>query len=724
MKNKLLYSVGMAAVFLSAAGWSFTACAEQTFQLPPIYVTAEGRVVTLPGGLVNETAKMGILGNKSVMDIPYSEMSMTEKSLKVFGNPSMPLQGVLINNPSIRTSSTSPMYSDFSMRGINMNGNHMMLNGIPSLFYQFSEPRSHFIERLDITSGPNAGVNGVSMSNNGTNSGATPAPGTINAITKRAADDPVTRYTQTFSGRGSLGEYVDVGRRFGKNKEWGLRVNGEYLDGDLAAREARDKERNIFIDLDHRDKNSNSNLFIGHWDKRVYNGQRWFTYNGASDMLPEPPDAKTNYDFPGTVKYMRGWLMTFNHEQKFNDVWKWFVNTGHSYRTGYKFNSSSALKFDENGRFSTTNVSNGQAEKGNNTYAQAGIRGHFNTGAVEHDVALAFDRSWAKYWNNTHNSSKGTILGDLYNGVFYTPGFVIPELRTPVLQWDEVNTGITLGDSMSVGKWDVTLAVSRKHENFKNAVNGQKIINNDILPTYGVTYKPSDHLSVYAGHTESFSRGAVVSNESKYVNAGETLSPSVSKNNELGVKYKNKDMLTTFALFTIDQQSVIDTDLGGGFYRRNTDGRERFRGIEVTMNGKPAKKWTYTGGLMYVNNERRKTTGGANDGKFVNGVAKWSGVLGAVYEPDAQWGIMGRVVTCGAAYIDNSSSPTGKTKIPAYATLDLGVNYKTRINAIPVTLSATCFNVLNKDYWMGRGSSTTFGLSMPRTWLLSAQFDL
>ena len=91
-----------------------------------------------------------VLGDKSVMDIPYSEMSMTAKAVETYGDPSQPLANVLMNNPSIRTSTTSPMYTDFSMRGINMNGNHMMLNGVPSLFYQFTTPPSHVIDRIDI----------------------------------------------------------------------------------------------------------------------------------------------------------------------------------------------------------------------------------------------------------------------------------------------------------------------------------------------------------------------------------------------------------------------------------------------------------------------------------------------------------------------------------------------------------------------------------------------
>lgn len=153
MKKKIL-SAALLSMLVSPALGAVTAGA--VYEMDEVTVTAdrEGIVAALPGGLVNQTAKLGILGNKSVMDIPYSEMSMTEKTLETFSDPSQPLANVLQNNPSIRSSTSSPMYTDFSMRGINMNGNHMMLNGIPSLFYQFNGPPNHIIERMDITSGP------------------------------------------------------------------------------------------------------------------------------------------------------------------------------------------------------------------------------------------------------------------------------------------------------------------------------------------------------------------------------------------------------------------------------------------------------------------------------------------------------------------------------------------------------------------------------------------
>lgn len=689
-----------------------------------VYVNADrdGEVVAAPGGLVNETAKLGILGNQSVMDIPYTEMSMTQKTLEKFDDPSQPIANVLMNNPSIRTSTTSPMYTDFSMRGINMNGNHMMLNGVPSLFYQFNGPISHYIDRIDITSGPNAGVNGVSMSNNGTNSGATPAPGTINVVTKRAGSEPVTKFTETFSGRSNFGEFIDVARRAGKDNEWGIRVMGEYMEGGLALKGAEKNEKNIFVNLDRKGKTSNTNFFVGHFDLRVNEGQRWFTYGGNSSELPSAPDSNIPYDFKGTTKWMHGWMYTFNHEKAINDHVTWFTNIGHSARSGNKYNSSASLTFDEKGNFMSSNISNAQNEIGTNSYFQTGLKTKFETGAVKHQATIAIDRSWAKYWNDTNKSPKGTIGGNLYTGTEYTDSFVIPALRTAKLFWDEVNTGVTIADSLSYGKWDVLLAASHKHENFTNVQKGEKFQNDNWLPTYGITYKPNENIAIYASQTESFSRGAVV-NDPKYDNNGDTLDPSTSKQREVGVKYKFKNLVTTLAYFDIETQSIIDTDLGNGMYHRAADGKDNYKGWEWTINGKPADKWTVTGGLLYMNGKREKTAKGTYDGWYINGASKWSTVVGAVYEPNDKWSIIGRLTWVGDAHIDNSASPTKSTRIPAYTVLDLGFDYKTSIADVPVTFKAMCYNALNKDYWMGRGSSTTFGLSMPRTWMLSASMS-
>ena len=713
---------------IASIGFVLPAGAEETMTHDLDEVIVEADRDTLPGGLIRTTAKLGILGDKSVLDIPYSEMSLTQKTLTLFDDPSQPLANVLQNNPSIRSSTSSPMYTDFSMRDINMNGNHMMLNGIPSLFYQFTTPPSHVIDRIDITSGPNAGVNGVSMSNNGTNSGATPAPGTINIVTKKATVKPITRYTQTFSGRGNAGEYIDIGRRFGKNNEWGLRVNAEYMDGGLSLPGAEKNEKNIFFNLDHKGKKSTTNLFAGYFDLRVNGGQRWFqfkptaSYKGAS--LPGAPDSKKNYDFSGTTKYVHGYLMTLNHTQKMNDDWSWFANFGQSRRSGNKDNQGAALKFDENGNF-VGNQFNQQNEAGKNVYAQIGIAGKVTTGAVKHNLALAVDRSWAKYWNNSksYNPNGGNILGNLYDGIIFPDNYQLENFGAAKAQWEETNVGITIADTLEYGKASLLLAASRKHENFENLTGGKSFTNTNTLPTYGITYKPVSNLAFYAGHTESFSRGAVVKNDDKYTNKNATLDPVKSKQNEIGVKYENAGILTTFSYFDIDEANRYDIDAPGNKLTTVDDGKNRYTGLDLTVNGKLASKWTATGGLMYLNAKRENTKNGLKDGMFVTGAAKWSGVLGLEYTPDKNWGIVGRAVWNDKAFIEDTSSK-GKYEIPSSVTFDLGVHYKTKINKVPVKLSAMCYNLTDKDYWIGRGGSSTFGLSMPRTFMFSAQFDL
>lgn len=673
----------------------------------------------LPGGLLNAKARMGILGDKSIMDIPYSQMSLSRKSLELFDDPSLPLANVLQNNPSIRSSTSSPMYSDFSMRGINMNGNHMMLNGIPSLFSQFTTPPSHIIERIDITSGPNAAINGVNMSNNGTDSGATPAPGTINIITKSAPEEPINRYTQTFSGRGNAGEYIDLARRFGKNNEWGLRINGQYMTGELSLPGAEKNEKTIFFNLDHKDEKSATNLFAGHFDLRIDGAQRWFTFKGTASELPTAPNSKMNYDFKETTKWMHGYLAALNHEQKLNDNWSAFGNFGLVRKSGNKYNSNSSLQFDNNGNFTTDNKNNAQNEASKNAYGQIGVKGKFATGAVKHNLSFAIDRSWARYWN-AGNTRGGVIGGNLYDGISFLPGFYpLPDMLSTKPQWEETNVGITLTDVLSYSKVDILLAASRKHESFENIANSQKFINNNTLPTYGITYKPTDKLSVYAGHTESFSRGSVVGDS--YINKGETLPPVKSKQNEVGVKWQQAGMLNTLSYFDIDQANLIDIAVGSEKLRAS-DGKNRFKGVELTSVGQLADKWVVTGGVLYLDAKREKTAGGTKDGKFVNGATEWSGTLGFEYKPEAKIGLVGRAVYNGKAFIDSDAADK-KTKIPSFVSFDVGVNYQTKINTIPVKLSAMVYNVTNKDYWMGRGGSTTFGLSMPRTLMLSAQFD-
>lgn len=212
-KKKIWATAVLCAV--ASVGFVVPAGAEETMTHDLDEVIVEADRNTLPGGFVANNDRVGILGNIKAIDVPFTQKKYTEKTIMTFYDPNQPLNGTLANTPSIRIGSTSPMYTDFSMRGVNMNASHYYINGIPNMFNQTRSIPAYILSSVDIVSGPNTVLNGATFSNNGTNGTDAPA-GLLNGTTKRAAADPVTRYTQRFSGRSTWTEDLDLGRRFVK----------------------------------------------------------------------------------------------------------------------------------------------------------------------------------------------------------------------------------------------------------------------------------------------------------------------------------------------------------------------------------------------------------------------------------------------------------------------------------------------------------------------------
>ena len=676
--------IALAMTFCIAASSSFTMTvnAEEAekgevkeYQLPPVLVQAQKDKEELPGGFIYKKARNGILGSADIMDIPFTQFSYTEKTIETFGNPSLPLNNILINNPSIRTSSTSPMYTDFSIRGINANGNHIYFNGVPNLFAQFLTPPNHIIGNIDVMSGPNTVLNGSTTSVNGVN-GNTAPNGIISIMSKRATADPITRYTQTFSGRSSFGEYIDISRRFGKNNAWGIRVNAGHLDGDLAVPGMGKKERTFFLNLDHSGRKSYTNLFGGHFDIRVTGGQRWFNPQsrlGASTGLVSAPDSKRSFDYDGQEKVQHGYIFTFNHEQKFDDRWEMFVNLGMTDRSGYKYdNQGGSLGLIGQTGEIRDNLLN-MVEANRNEYAQLGIKHKLQMGEVTNNISFAMDWSGVKNYSR-QVSSANTIIGDLWNGVHATGN--LPTAGKANLLNKEITKSFTLADHIEYKKLGVILALQRRDNQFHsfNADTGALTEKNSHVattPSYAITYKPTEQVSVYASHSESYTRARAVG--TAYANQGEVIKPVKNKQNEIGVKYQNKGFLTTLSVFQVDQRSYREAIVGGSTFLKG-DGKSDYKGIEWNINGKIAPKWNLMGGFMYLDAKRKDTQYGTYDGFYVQGVAKWSGVMAAEYAMDDRNSIIGRMVYSGPAYVTDGNKV--KSHLGSHLTLVTNIKQK------------------------------------------------
>lgn len=663
-------------------------------------------------GFAARRGSVGILGQQDTMKTPFTVTNITEETVRSFSDPSQPLDSILAQSPSIRQSG-SILHNDFTFRGFRANGTSTYVNGIPGIWTQFNAP-THVISRADVVAGPNSGLSGT-----GTHYESNAAGGLVNFVTKRAEEKDFNRFTATFSGKGMLGGYLDLSHRFGRNRDWGVRVNIEKVDGETAVDNQKVKSSSIYVNVDHRDERSKTNLFTGYRSNEILGGQRWFKLGGAVTKLPAVPDHSRDYAFDGMDKASYGWVLALNHEQKMNKDWKWFMNFGllhNKLNKNVMYEYSALTILNDNGDFNIRQQSSATPQKA--YYWQAGVQGDVKVGETKNHLTLAVDRAWRQRHGTKNFTTYNLGTGNIYTRIFNYIDSAHPEYETFLSNKTRI-AGISFVDSIDYKKLNVLLGIHHhsSHVDSYSQTTGQVSSSaNDsaYCPTYAIMYHPVENFSIYASHAENFDVGTVVA--SKYKNKGEILPAAKTKQNEIGFKYVNKGILTTLSFFDIEQANNIDVTRGSDMYQLQ-DGRIRHKGVELSVSGNVAKKWNFAAGLSYLNAKYDKTKGGQYDGVVESGRPYWAGSLLVRYNADEKFGAFGRMVYTGSAPVLYE-----KFWAPSYAVFDLGIEYKTKIDKLPARFALTCYNLFDKSYWMiARGDNLY--MSTPRTLALSMSVD-
>ena len=735
-KRNLALAVALAAL---GAAWTAPAAAQESAADAEMDQANLGETVVTAarqdgkGTFVTRRGSVGFLGSKDTMDVPFTTTNITQKAITQFDDGANPLPNALLMSPSVRTS-TSTMYNDYSIRGFQMNAYQFKVNGVPGMFSQTNMP-ANFVERIDVISGPAIGIHGTTNSES--------AGGSVNLTTKKAeyGKERIT-YRQTINGRGALGEAFDIGKRFGKNEQWGVRVSAENIQGKTAVEREKLTTRDFYVDLDHVGNRSTTNLFAGYRYTKNEGGQRYFAFDGTGanaytgDRLPDPPSGKRNYSFPGQQITVSTWTAVLNHEQKISENWKAFLNAGHSYNLGSGYVQTSASRLymlDEAGHFKNTLSAEKYALR--NSYVQLGVQGTFHIGRVKNDVVFAADRNWYRaYWGFRANGiingapgfvTFGSVAGNLSDGVTsVTQNYPYAAVTGPIKTGQTRYSGISLTDTLEYGKASLLLGIHHHSVDVTgyNKATGaatSTVHSSANSPTYGIVYKPTENLSLYANHSQSFDKGSVVG--SNRMNTGAMLAPAKTKQNEIGVKYRKNGISAGLSLFQIEQDRSMDVTYTGDPHPTTVmEGKNKLKGIELSVSGRIAPKWTLTGGLMHLSTEQQTNT--VYNGKAVSGIADWSAMLAAEYAADAKTAAFLRMVYSGKAPIYANASK--QLEVPAYVTVDLGMTYRTTLGKVPTTFGLTAYNILDKQYWMSRPSYNYAIQGLPRSLVFSMQMDI
>lgn len=701
LKNKKALAMSVLCA-IASVGFVVSASAEETMHGQLEEVVVEGSGDVLPGGFVKEKAQVGLMGKQEVMNAPMTISEFSNKTLTTFAAPNTGLSDALSLDPSVRAD-RGGTYTDLTIRGIYQSGHAYYVNGIPGLLCQENIPY-YWADSASVISGPNLGVNATAFSE--------AAAGSVNLQSKVASSEGNSNVKISYLGGSSMEEALDVGRRFGDNDQFGVRVTASNISGDTAI-DGENLERQAFsLNLDQKSEKSNSNLLIAYDHTDHKGGMGAFSFGKGVTSLPDAPDASQIYKPDWSYNEYDNWMVALNHEQKLSECVNAYLNAGYHREDWYGYVDGNPTIINNQGDFtiSMTNYPLALTKK----YVGAGIKGDFNIGSVKNEYLIGADKTWYDYnlsQNNDYaNNGKWEGTGNIHQNNWW-PSLPRPSYDPAASQTAQM-TGWHIVDNLKAldDKLSVTLGL-HGHKATKNPVGKTSEESDAICPTIAVSYQVSPVVTVYADHSESFGMGSMVSTNKGYKNAGEMLDPAKTKQDEIGVKVKTGNFMNTFSAFKITQANNVDKYINGDKYLVQ-DGEQENKGFEWGFTGNLSDKWDLIGGAMYLDAKDNK-------GNRIDGAAEWSASVGAIYHPNDDLSLIGRMT-----YLGSSTIKSGALDVPSYAKFDLGASYKTKWNNTHVSLDLMCYNLGGKDYWNARSGSSSLSLGAPRTVVLSANFEI
>lgn len=673
-----------------------SATEQRADSLPPAY----------SGGQVAVGGRLGMLGNSDVMDAPFSVSTYTAALIK--DQQATTVGDLLERDSSVRsTGQTGGIVDSFFIRGFPVGEGNLGelafdgVYGVASNYRVFTE----YAERIEVVKGPGALLYGMSPNS--------AVGGVINVVPKRSLDEDLTRYTASYAQDSHVGNRIDISRRFGDERRFGLRLNGGVQQGNTVI---DDQSREVGIgalSLDYQGERLRTSLDLISQEEEFDAASRPFLI-APGVAIPDAANGRTN------VSQDWGWSRTrdksalLSGEYDLSDNLTLFAHAGGGKSAVARMSDQTPKIINAAG---DTDSTPGYYRFEVQRYTvDAGARMRFDTGPVSHSAVVQASRY-------RDELSRGIISGDsVLSNIYHPidrPKPSIAKPDAPKVSATELS-GVAIADTLSVldQRVQVTMGLrqQRIQSNNYNSAGAVTTAYDDgkTTPLFGVVLKPWQHVAFYYNYLEGLSKGDVA--PSNAANAGEIFAPYVSRQHEVGVKLDYGTFMSTLALFQIEKPSG---ELAAG--RFSVQGEQRNRGLELNLFGEVAPGTRLLAGVTLLDAQLTQAGIAANRGNAPVGVPEVQANLWG--EWDTPW-VEGLTLTSGAIYTASQYVDQANTqRLDPWTRIDVGARYSTRIAERPTTFRATVQNLFDRHYWSGVASYGAFSQASPRTLLLSATVD-
>jgi len=658
------------------------------------------------GGQVARRGSQGLLGSKDFMETPFSMTTYTSEVVK--NQQARTLGDLIASDPSVRaTNPAGGRYEQFTIRGFSLFNSDVAYNGLYGVLPTYTIDME-MADRVDILKGPTQLINGISPRGS--------VGGGINVVPKRATDKPITEFTGSYASDSQVGGAVDIGRRFGEDNKFGVRLNAVKQSGDTKwDHQSVDREMAV-LGLDFRGERLRLSTDIGHTERDTDAPQERVQI-GANAKVPDADDVRHNYAQSWSKARTKDTFGTVNAEYDVNDSIMLYGGVG-ARKSNHDFLRHAVSITNDAGDFSVQPRDFTRDENVRTT--TAGVRSWFHTGPVSHEVNLAASYFYMDFENG--GARYAASPSNLYNPR-PTPTPSRPTRFDPKVYTENRFSGVALSDTL--GFFDDRLLLTLgarwqrvKVDDWSDGVKGDTAYDEEkVSPSGGLLFKATDQLSLYVNYMEGLSQGKIAPSTS--INEDEIFPPFISRQVEAGAKYDAGAFALTAAVFRI-KQPAYETNATTRVFGPN--GKRQNDGVELSVFGEPLKGFRLLGGVMYIDSELKDTTNGTFDGNRAPATPKYNVNLGAEWDVPKVQGLTltARGIYSSSQYLDQANSK----EIDSWERFDLGARYAFKLDDKDITLRANVENVLDKRYWSSAGASDDsepgLTLATPRTLLLSA----
>ena len=537
----------------------------------------------------------------------------------------------------------------------------------------------------------------------GAQAGTSAPGGLVNLVVKRP-DADLRDGQLRWSQNGTVGAAVDLSQRFGADRAFGARVNASADRLDPNYRDARGHRENLALATDWRlDADHTLEFEIEH---NVQSQPSVPAFSMLGDVVPDAhsidPHINLNNQPWSLPVVTQGNTMSLRYTQALNANWRFqvqalqqrLVSNDHlAFAFGPSPDCDPCHTFASDGTYALYDFRSDD-ERRRTRDLDVHLNGEFATGTLRHALTLgALESRFDARFNDEAYNFVG--IGNIA-GTAVVPSD--PSTPYPNTDRSERNTELYLRDTVQIdADWSAWGGVrhTRIHRTSWETSTGDPAANTDYTksfttPWLAVSRQFGEHDMAYVSWGEGVESNIVPAHG--YDNGGQPLSPTLSRQLELG--YKHGDESRQWGLTVFDVEQPLDDTLPDGSFGH--DGITRSIGLEAGAQGRVGPL-TLRASALRQRVRRERAVDPSHDGLRPTNIPEQSLKLAATWNVAP---VPGLAVLANMDYEGGRDVlPDNSVRIPGWTRYDLGARYTQQVAGSTLTWRAGVDNLFDRRAW-------------------------